>query len=206
MSDAKMAEIIKVVGIAGPGDPLANDETFETFRLVRKEFPHLIFCMSTNGLLLPDRIDELDDIGLHSLTITINSLSPGVGSRIYRQVNYNQVRYQGVEAAALLIDRQIEGVRLAVERGLVVKVNTVLIPGYNENQVPMIANAVSELGAFVMNVMPVIPCGALKGIVPPSQEYLEQLRSENERLIPQFRHCSQCRADAFGLIGVNHEQ
>jgi nitrogen fixation protein NifB len=201
LSDRAMAEIIKVVGIAGPGDPLANDETFETFRLVKEEFPHLIFCLSTNGLLLPDRIYELEQIGLHSLTVTINSLSAESGSLIYRHVNYNNVRYQGAEGAALLIDRQVEGVRLASGRGIVVKVNTVLIPGCNDDQVPLIADKVSQLGAFVMNVMPVIPCGALKDVVPPAPEYLEQLRSANERIIPQFRHCSQCRADAFGLIG-----
>jgi nitrogen fixation protein NifB len=202
MSDQNMAEIIKVVGIAGPGDPLANDETFETFRLVKEVFPHLILCMSTNGLLLPDRMHDLEQIGLHSLTVTINALSPEVGSRIYRQVTYNDVRFQGVEGAALLIDHQIEGVRLATERGMVVKVNTVLIPGCNDGQVPLIADTVSQLGAFVMNVMPLIPCGALKDIVPPTPEYLEMLRSANEQVIPQFRHCSQCRADAYGLIGV----
>jgi nitrogen fixation protein NifB len=202
MEDPAMAEIIKVVGIAGPGDPLANDETFETFRLVKEEFPHLIFCMSTNGLLLTDKIHQLEQIGLHSLTVTINTLSPEVGSHIYRHVNYHDVRYQGVEGAALLISQQVEGVRLASERGLVVKVNTVLIPGCNDDQVPLIADKVSELGAFVMNVMPVIPCGALKDIVPPAPEYLELLRSASEQIIPQFRHCSQCRADAFGLIGA----
>jgi nitrogen fixation protein NifB len=202
MADRSMAEIIKVVGIAGPGDPLANDETFETFRLVKEEFPHLILCMSTNGLLLPEKIHELEQIGLHSLTVTINSLSPEVGSRIYRHVTYNNVRYQGVEGAKLLIEQQIEGVRLAAERGLVVKVNTVLIPGSNDDQVSLIADKVSQLGAFVMNVMPLIPCASLKDIVPPTPEYLEILRTANEQIIPQFRHCSQCRADAIGLIGA----
>lgn len=145
---------------------------------------------------------NLSRLACTSLTVTINSLSPEVGSRIYGHVIYNDVRYRGVEGAALLITRQTEGVRLATERGLVVKVNTVLIPGCNDDQVPLIADKVSQLGAFVMNVMPVIPRGALKDIVPPATEYLEMLRSANEQIIPQFRHCSQCRADAFGLIGA----
>jgi nitrogen fixation protein NifB len=170
---------------------------------VKKEFPDLIFCMSTNGLLLPEKIDELEQIGLHSLTVTINTLSPEVGARIYRHVTYNGVRYQGAEGAALLMERQIEGVRLAAELGLVIKINSVLIPGCNDEQIPLIAEKVSQLGAFVMNVMPVIPCGSLKNVVPPTPAYLERLRSANEQIIPQFRHCSQCRADAFGLIGAN---
>jgi hypothetical protein len=63
--------IVKVVGIAGPGDPLANEETFKTFRMVKEEFPHLMLCLSTNGLLLPESIDRLYELGLHSLTVTI---------------------------------------------------------------------------------------------------------------------------------------
>ncbi|MEI6205435.1 MAG: hypothetical protein WCP20_01500 [Desulfuromonadales bacterium] len=115
-------------------------------------------------------------------------------------VSYDGIRHLGLEASALLIDKQVEGVRLATEAGLLIKVNTVLIPGINDDQIPHIADKVSELGAFVMNIMPVIPCGALKDVVPPSLEYLEQIRSANELIIPQFRHCSQCRADAAGLI------
>ncbi|MCI5183912.1 MAG: radical SAM protein, partial [Candidatus Electrothrix sp. AW1] len=36
---------ISVAGIAGPGDPFANtEETLETMRLIRKEFPDTILC------------------------------------------------------------------------------------------------------------------------------------------------------------------
>ncbi len=57
MASDRLGEIIKVVGIAGPGDPLANTETFEAFRLIGKEFPQLIKCLSTNGLLLPESLE-----------------------------------------------------------------------------------------------------------------------------------------------------
>ena len=201
MNDDRLKNIIKVVGIAGPGDPLANNETFETFRLVRDEFPELIFCLSTNGLLLPDRIDQLTEINLHSLTITINSLSSGVGARIYRHVTYLGKMYAGIEGASLLIDRQLEGLRLAAQAGLVVKVNTVLIPGINDGQIPLIAEKVASLGAYVMNIMPVIPQAELVSATPPSADYLESVRAANEGIIGQFRGCRQCRADAVGLIG-----
>ncbi|HIJ96007.1 MAG TPA: radical SAM protein, partial [Desulfuromonadales bacterium] len=70
IADEQLGRVIKVVGIAGPGDPLANDSTFETFRLIKAEFPELLFCMSTNGLVLPDRIKEVSEIDLHSLTVS----------------------------------------------------------------------------------------------------------------------------------------
>ncbi|MDR0854754.1 MAG: nitrogen fixation protein NifB, partial [Christensenellaceae bacterium] len=43
---------IAVAGIAGPGDPLATNEALRAFQDVHKQFPQLIKCLSTNGLLL----------------------------------------------------------------------------------------------------------------------------------------------------------
>jgi nitrogen fixation protein NifB len=196
-----LGPIIKVVGIAGPGDPLANEETFETFRLIGEEFPDLIKCMSTNGLLLPEKIDLLHDLDLHSLTVTVNALDYEVGAQIYGHILYRGKRYTGAEAARILINAQLEGIERAAGYGMTIKVNTVLVPGINDAQVPLIAKRVKELGAFVMNVMPLIPQADFAGIAPPAPEMLEMVRSANEQIIGQFKHCRQCRADAAGLIG-----
>jgi nitrogen fixation protein NifB len=196
-----LGPIIKVVGIAGPGDPLANEETFATFRLIGEEFPHLIKCMSTNGLLLPEKIDLLNELGLHSLTVTVNALEAKVGARIYGHILYHGRKYTGPEGARILIANQLEGLERAAGYGMTIKVNTVLIPGVNDDQVPLIARRVKELGAFVMNVMPLIPQADFAGITPPSPETLETVRADNEQIIGQFKHCRQCRADAVGLIG-----
>ena len=193
--------IIKVVGIAGPGDPLANEETFETFAMVKKEFPHLMLCLSTNGLLLPESIDRLYEMGLHSLTVTINAVDPEIGAQIYRNVIYHGRHYTGVDGAKILIANQFEGLKRAGELGLTIKVNSVLIPGVNDDQLPLIAARVKELGAFVMNIMPIIPQAELAHIIPPSEERVAALRKANEGIIGQFAHCKQCRADAIGLIG-----
>jgi nitrogen fixation protein NifB len=201
MASNILGPIIKVVGIAGPGDPLANEETFETFRLIGKEFPDLIKCMSTNGLLLPEKIDLLHDLDLHSLTVTVNALDPEVGARIYGHILYRGRRYTGMEAARILINGQLEGIERAAGYGMTIKVNTVLIPEINDDQVPLIARKVREIGAFVMNVMPLIPQADFAGIAPPSLETLEMVRTANEQIIGQFRNCRQCRADAAGLIG-----
>ena len=201
MASELLGPVIKVIGIAGPGDPLANEETFETFRLVKAEFPHLILCMSTNGLLLPEKIDLLQELGLHSLTVTVNALDPEVGGRVYSHISYHGRKYTGATGADILIANQLEGLKRAAEYGMTIKVNTVLIPGVNEDQVERIGRGVKELGAYVMNVMPLIPQADFADIVPPSPEKLEIVRAANERIIGQFKHCRQCRADAVGLIG-----
>jgi len=201
MASKVLGPIIKVVGIAGPGDPLANEETFETFRIIGKEFPDLIKCMSTNGLLLPEKIDLLHELGLHSLTVTVNALDADVGARIYGHILYRGRRYTGIEAARILIANQLAGLERAAGYGMTIKVNTVLIPGINDDQLPLIARRVKELGAFVMNVMPLIPQADFADVVPATPEEMEVVRKDNERIIGQFRHCRQCRADAAGLIG-----
>ncbi|MBI1921895.1 MAG: radical SAM protein [Geobacter sp.] len=201
MASEILGPMIKVIGIAGPGDPLANEETFETFRMVGEEFPHLIKCLSTNGLLLPEKIDLLDELGLHSLTVTLNTLDPKVGAGIYSHILYHGKRYTGEEAARILLENQLEGLRKAAGYGMTIKVNTVYIPGVNEEQIPLIGRKVKELGAFVMNVMPLIPQADFAHVTPPSPELLEKVRGENEKIIGQFKHCRQCRADAVGLIG-----
>jgi nitrogen fixation protein NifB len=201
MASPVVGPIIKVIGIAGPGDPLFNEETFETFRLVKQEFPHLMLCMSTNGLLLPESIDRLYELGLHSLTVTINAVDPAVGAQIYRHINYHGRHYTGVDGAKILIANQFEGLKRAGELGLTIKVNSVLVPGVNDEQLPLIAKRVKELGAFVMNIMPIIPQAELAHIAPPSEERMAEARKANEGIIGQFAHCKQCRADAIGLIG-----
>ena len=69
---------IRVAGIAGPGDSLASDNALKTFALVKKEFPGLIKCMSTNGLLLSERAQEIIDAGIDSLTVTVNAVDPKI--------------------------------------------------------------------------------------------------------------------------------
>jgi len=197
----EMEPRIRVVGIAGPGDPLANDETIETLIKAKDEFPSLTRCISTNGLALPDRIDELDRAGITTLTITINAVDPEVGEKIYSFVRYRGKTYRGREAFEILSRNQLEGLKQASKRGMVVKVNSVLIPGINDHHLVEVAEVVRELGAYTMNVMPLIPQGRFKDIPPPSKEELNRVRDQCEAVIKQFRNCIQCRADAIGVPG-----
>ena len=123
---------ISVVGVAGPGDSLANEETFEFFEKLGKTHPDLIKCMSTNGLLLPKYADRLAELGVNSVTVTINAVDPDIAMDIYSFIKYEGKVYKGYEAAEILIKNQLDGVEKAAKNGMVVKVNSVLIPGLND--------------------------------------------------------------------------
>lgn len=198
-------EFIKVIGIAGPGDPLANEETFEALRLVKEHFPETMLCLSTNGLMLPERVDELAELGVGNLTVTMNAVDPEVGAKIYDHVNYHGKRYTGVEAAKILIANQLKGVEEAVKHGMIVKINTVWVPGVNDDQIIEIAETTSKLGAYTFNLIPVIPQYKFKDVVPPTPAQKREMQGRCAPYIKQMRHCQRCRADAIGLLGHDLE-
>ena len=197
---------IKVVGIAGPGDPLANNETFETFELIKKEFPELTLCMSTNGLLLPEKLEDILRVGVSTLTVTINAIDPEIQAKIVDHIIYHGKVYRGVEGAEIQIKNQLEGVEAAVKAGLVVKVNTVLIPGINDKHVIEIAKKLYELGVYIMNIMPLKNQGAFANLEPPTAEERKAVQQACEPYVLQMRHCRQCRADAYGLLSQDMSQ
>lgn len=199
--DKQKGPNLKVVGIAGPGDPLANAKTFDTFRLVRESFPEMTLCLSTNGLRLPEAIDKIVAVNVTSLTVTINALTPETGANVYEWIRYDGKKMSGVGGAAVLLEKQFTGLKLAAEAGLMVKVNHVYIPGINDHETLDLAVKVRELGAMMMNITPIIPVGIFKDVVPPSEETMELVRNQAELILSQARHCKQCRADAAGLIG-----
>jgi nitrogen fixation protein NifB len=191
---------IRVVGIAGPGDPLANAATLETLKMVRAEFPQMSLCLSTNGLLLPEYLDDLVNIDLDSLTVTVNAIDEKVGAQIYSFVLYHGVTQYGEDAACRLRDNQLEGIALAVKAGIRVKVNSVLIPGINETEMVPLAQTMKQLNVSVMNIMPLIPQADFAHLMPVPQHLHQEIREQCAPFINQVFHCKQCRADACGLL------
>ena len=193
---------LTVVGIAGPGDTLANDQALKTFRLVKEAYPELICCLSTNGFRLPDKVDEIAKIGIETLTVTVNAVDPEIEAKINNFViDENGKKHEGIEGAKLLIEKQLAGIRRAAELGIVVKINSVLVPGINDKHIPEVAKVTSELGASILNIIPLIPQNEMADIPAPTCADLEEVRQEAGKYLEVFRHCQHCRADSLGIPG-----
>jgi len=193
-----------VVGIAGPGDPLANfPETVETFRLVHRGHPDLALCLATNGLGLPGRAAALAELGVSHLTITVNAIDPEASARIYDWCRIDGRARTGDEAAGLLLERQLRGLEEAAALGMTIKINTILVPGVNEAEAGPIARECAARGASFMNLIPLLPVRGtpLGGRGEPSMESVAAAREAAATFMPQLSHCSRCRADAAGLLG-----
>ncbi len=192
---------ITVVGVAGPGDTLATPYALKTFRLIKQEFPHIIKCMSTNGLLLPEYADEIIDVGIDSLTVTVNAVDPAIQSQICDGIIYQNKRYEGIKGAEILIQNQLAGIKKVSKAGTTIKVNTVLIPEINAGHVAEVARTVALHGAKIYNIIPLIPQHNLSWCSAPGCDLISKVRSEAEAYISVFRHCQRCRADAAGIPG-----
>jgi nitrogen fixation protein NifB len=199
---------MSVLGIAGPGDALANPErTFETFRQLTEKAPDIKLCVSTNGLALPEQVEELAKHNIDHVTITINTVDPEVGAKIYPWVYWNNRRIKGIKGAKILIDQQQKGLKMLTDRGILVKVNSVMIPGVNDDHLKEVSRVVKENGAFLHNVMPLIAeaeHGTFYGVMGqrgPTHDELQLLQDACSGDMNMMRHCRQCRADAVGLLG-----
>jgi nitrogen fixation protein NifB len=200
---------ITVAGIAGPGDPFANPkETLETIRLIRQRFPDLLLCLATNGLGLPPYLDDLADLQVSHVTLTVNAVDPEIGSRIYSWVRDGKVIYRGLKAAEVLLERQLASIAGLKARGITVKINTIIIPGINDHHVQEVAKKMAELGVDILNCMPMYPNADTPfGEVPePQPEQMTGIRREAEKIIPQMHHCTRCRADAVGLLEADRTE
>ena len=192
---------ITVAGIAGPGDTLATDYALKTFRRVKEKFPKLIKCMSTNGLLLCEKADEVIDVGIDSLTVTVNAVDPGILAELNKYIIYHGKKYEGIEGAKILIENQLKGIRKVAASGVTIKINTVLVPEINGEHIEEIAKTVKEAGASIYNIIPLIPQHELADRKAPDCSQIDEARTRASRYIDVFRHCQHCRADAVGVPG-----
>ena len=188
-----------VVGVAGPGDALANEQSLKALTAIHRRYPQITTCLCTNGLLLEENLEAMAEVGVRTFTVTVNAADSRVGQQVYSWVKYRGRIYRGEEAADLLITKQFRGIGKAIAAGFALKVNTVLIPGVNDEHIPELARRLRDIGVELMNIIPLIPSGRMKDRAAPTCDQLYEVRCVCEKIIPQFHRCEQCRADVIFL-------
>jgi len=93
-------------------------------------------ALTTNGHLLADLAQPLKDAGLHRVTVSLDAVEPDLFARITRVPN--------------AFDNVVAGIRAARRAGLdPVKVNCVLLRGFNEDQIVPLGKFAREEGVVV---------------------------------------------------------
>ena len=137
---------IKHIRLTG-GEPMARRGCLDLVQSLSAVPGVESISMTSNGILLKDKVHQAKLAGLSALNISIDALNPSVYSRLTRGGDVSQ---------ALCTLRQ------AVEEGLHVKVNTVPIRGFNEEELPPIAHLAKE-APICVRFIELMPMGGVFG-------------------------------------------
>ncbi len=150
----EIARIVKSAVMAGirkvrftGGEPLIRKGITELVRMV-KEIPEIDdIALTTNGILLPEMAAGLRKAGLKRVNISLDTLSPEKYTRITRGGQLGKV-WIGIEAAR--------------DAGLdPVKINTVVIRGFNDNEIQDFVNLTKKMPLHI-RFIELMPIGASK--------------------------------------------
>ncbi|MGL1890981.1 MAG: radical SAM protein [Spirochaetaceae bacterium] len=194
---------ISVAGIAGPGDPFSDPApTLNTMRLIRESHPDTLLCISSNGLNLLGSVNDLAEIGVSHVTITVNAIKAEIGEKIYGWIRVGKRIFRGKEAATLLLENQLAAIASLKDHGITVKVNSIVIPGINDHHIPEIAKEMAKRGVDIFNCIPMIPVEgtAFSDLEEPDHSMMYKIKKEAGEYLPQMKHCQRCRADAAGML------
>ena len=136
----RMARVLVSLGISKVritgGEPLLRKGVVDFVRDLRMLNEDIDLAITTNGHLLADMAGPLHDAGLNRITVSMDAVDPERFSRITRVPGG--------------FDRVLAGVRAARDAGLgPVKVNCVLMRGFNEDQIIPFGMFAREEGVIV---------------------------------------------------------
>lgn len=185
---AEVAQLRPAFSRAAFGDP-PQDEA------------RLDLALTTNGHLLAPMAADLKAAGLNRVTVSMDAVEPDVFARMTRVPNgFARVR---------------EGIRAAQDAGLgPVKVNCVLLRGFNDSQIEPFAEFARTEGIIVrfIEFMPLEEAGSSgrvwsKDAVVPLSEILERLNRVSSLVPLEPNHAAETArrftfADGRGEIGI----
>ena len=126
------------------GEPLCRKGAAGFIRELKKLPGAASVTLTTNGFLLRQEMPELADGGLDSVTVSLDALSPDAFGRVTRsEANLEHI---------------LDGMRLAEEAGMRVKINTVPLKGVNEDELVPLTRFALERG-YVIRFIELMPVG-----------------------------------------------
>ena len=112
-------EGVKKIRITG-GEPLLRKDLDVFIKMLYDYKPNLDLALTTNGYYLKEYAKKLKDAGLKRVNISLDSLKPEIAAKI---------------AQKDMLDKVLEGIDEAINVGLIVKLNTVVMKGINDNEI-----------------------------------------------------------------------
>ncbi len=114
------------------GEPLLRHDIVGIVENIHQASPQAEISMTTNGYFLAKLVGKLVNVGLKRVNVSIHSLRP----EVYKFIT-------GIPG----LDRALKGLKVAVDAGLGVKVNMVVMRGLNEDEILTMAEFAAKHGA-----------------------------------------------------------
>lgn len=111
-------EGVKKIRLTG-GEPLLRENLHEFIKMIKDYAPHIDLALTTNGFLLKNLAQDLKNAGLERINISLDSLNPQKAKKIAQKDVLNEV---------------LEGIEAALKCGLKVKLNCVVLKGFNDDE------------------------------------------------------------------------
>jgi cyclic pyranopterin phosphate synthase len=123
--------------------------------------------MTTNGVLLKDKISSFKKAGIDSVNVSLDAMDEEIFFRITKRRDLSKV---------------LSGIEAAVKEGIPVKINSVIVKGVNENEIIPLLEYGERTGA-VVRFLEVMPMGHLNqnfsNLYVSEKEILERVEKVN---------------------------
>ncbi len=137
------------------GEPMARRNCLELVSKLHQLDGVNSISMTSNGLLLCDRIEEAKKAGISSLNLSIDTLNPDTYSRLTRGGD---------------LDRVLRTLHQALDAGMNVKINAVLIQGFNDDDLTDLVR-LAKNDPVCVRFIELMPIGNARNMrsIPPGQ-------------------------------------
>ena len=137
---------VKKLRITG-GEPLVRKNIMQLFSNLGKKLGHGLeeLTLTTNGSQLHRYAKDLFDNGVKRINVSLDSLEKNKFKKITRVGD---------------LDKVINGIMVAKEAGLKIKINTVALKGINDNEILNLVNWCGE-NKFALTFIEVMPMGEI---------------------------------------------
>lgn len=187
---------INKIRITG-GEPLLRPYLENLITDLKKISKIKTISMTTNGMLLEEKIDQLSSAGITSLNISLDTFS--------------EERFKTLNGISNL-NRVIKGIQKARDLGLKIKINTVVIRNWNDDEIINFAKFARDYNVLLrfIEFMPLDGTGIWNNdLVVSKNEIINKIRSNFMDIFPlkdNNYHCSDPEtiynfADGKGEIG-----
>jgi len=110
------ADKVRITG----GEPLLRRDLHELVRMIGQRSAIRDLAMTTNGVLLAERLEQLKEAGLHRVTVSLDTLRPDRFRALTRREGH---------------DRVVEAIRAVPRAGFTeTKIDTVVMRGFNDDE------------------------------------------------------------------------